>query len=108
MEWQPDRLGGDEFAVLLRDIDDAAARPIIRRITEAIDQLPPFGARRASASLGWAHVAADGHLDDALRAADREMYAAKRTRAAATTASGVARSAGRLRGTVPGRSAPGG
>ncbi|HEX6256545.1 MAG TPA: GGDEF domain-containing protein [Euzebyales bacterium] len=102
------RLGGDEFAVLLRDIDDAAARPIIRRITEAIDQLPPFGARRASASLGWAHVAADGHLDDALRAADRAMYAAKRTRAAATTASGVARSAGRLRGTVPGRSAPGG
>jgi diguanylate cyclase (GGDEF)-like protein len=102
------RLGGDEFAVLLRDIDGAAARPIIRRITEAIDQLPPFGHHRASASLGWVHVAADGHLDDALRTADRHMYAAKRARSTSTTASGLAGTAGALRGTEPGRSAPAG
>jgi diguanylate cyclase (GGDEF)-like protein len=102
------RLGGDEFAVLLRDIDGAAARPIIRRLTEAIDQLPAFGTHRASASLGWKHVAADGHLDDALRAADRQMYAAKRARSSSAPAAGVAHAAEPLRGTERGRSAPAG
>ena len=76
------RWGGDEFLILMPEIDRVGAVSLARRIsgtllTEA-DSLAPI-----SVSIGTAAFPADGSTaEELLAAADREMYAEKRQRAA--------------------------
>lgn len=80
-------LHGDEFVMLASGVEsDAEAQAIVERIIEAVE--PPIevpsGTIAISASVGFGLVPDLGQLDAALRAADREMSLAKRTRAAAS------------------------
>ncbi|TMD15091.1 MAG: diguanylate cyclase [Chloroflexi bacterium] len=76
------RWGGDEFLILMPEIDRVGAVSLARRVsgtllTEA-DGLAPI-----SVSIGTAAFPADGSTaEELLAAADREMYAEKRQRAA--------------------------
>jgi diguanylate cyclase (GGDEF)-like protein len=82
----PARVGGDEFAVLLPEMDTEEAESFGTRLVSTV------GARlhREDAPLRLSFgVAAFGHdgytLDDLTRAADRALYAAKRTPGAQAT-----------------------
>jgi diguanylate cyclase (GGDEF)-like protein len=68
------RLGGDEFGVLAVESDEETGAKLYRRLAEALEN------GGVSASIGMAQM---GELSaaEALRAADRAMYAAKRRRA---------------------------
>lgn len=73
------RMGGDEFAILLPDTDEKGTEAFLRRLRSIVDaEEPHFGP--VSFSLG---VATFHHsqltVDDALAAADRLMYVAKRS-----------------------------
>ena len=73
------RIGGDEFGVLLPETQGLAMETVVRRIEEACaawrGSLPEL---RLSISVGWAAPEPFGDLRAALRAADSEMYRAKR------------------------------
>jgi diguanylate cyclase (GGDEF)-like protein len=74
------RLGGDEFAVLLRDLADVhAARDVVRRMTDVLNEPITFGsltlACRASIGMSYTETARPG--DSLLREADTALYAAK-------------------------------
>lgn len=68
------RLGGDEFGVLLRQCTTEAATGRTATIREALR------ARGVAASVGVAAAVPGQGLRAAVEAADREMYAAKRSR----------------------------
>jgi diguanylate cyclase (GGDEF)-like protein/PAS domain S-box-containing protein len=77
------RLGGDEFAVLLAHTDLAAAKALARALEGelAAHPLRVEGTEVvAHASIGAAALDADVAPEDALRHADRAMYAVKRAR----------------------------
>jgi len=73
------RIGGDEFGVILPETQGLAMETVVRRIEEACaawrGSLPEL---RLSISVGWAAPEPFGDLRAALRAADSEMYRAKR------------------------------
>ena len=73
------RMGGDEFVVLLQaptvEVLDHAVRSLE---TNLFGALTSYG---ASASIGTASLATAEGLDDALQAADRQLYEQKRRRA---------------------------
>jgi diguanylate cyclase (GGDEF)-like protein len=73
------RIGGDEFGVLLPETQGLAMETVVHRIEEACaawrGSLPEL---RLSISVGWAAPEPFGDLRAALRAADSEMYRAKR------------------------------
>jgi diguanylate cyclase (GGDEF)-like protein len=73
------RVGGDEFGVILPETHEAAMDVVVRRIEEACHNwrgsLPEL---RLSISVGWAAPEPFGDLRSALRAADGQMYRAKR------------------------------
>ena len=76
------RWGGDEFLILMPEIDRVGAVSLARRVTGTLlteaDGLAPI-----SVSIGTAAFPADGSTaEELLAAADREMYAEKRQRAA--------------------------
>lgn len=71
------RLGGDEFGVLLRQCTVDAAATRAARIRDALQ------ARRVPASVGVAAAVPGQGLRAAIQAADRDMYADKRSRRAA-------------------------
>jgi diguanylate cyclase (GGDEF)-like protein len=76
------RLGGDEFAVILAQIDGAAALAKARSLAEAIEDRPVAwngGALRVRVTCGVHTFVGTERVDDALHAADRAMYARKRT-----------------------------
>ncbi len=77
------RLGGDEFAVLLAHTDLAAAEALARALEAELAGHPlriDGTEVVAHASFGAAVLDADVTPEDALRHADRAMYAVKRTR----------------------------
>lgn len=80
------RIGGDEFAVLLPGCHDAAAAGEVAEVLRArlrSNYSLPDGVMQLDASVGIACFPADGtDLESLLAHADREMYAAKRLRAA--------------------------
>jgi len=71
------RLGGDEFVVILEDVDAAGAAALAARMVEAV-------AAGLGPTVTVSHGVATGPRERAglglLRAADKEMYAAKRSR----------------------------
>jgi diguanylate cyclase (GGDEF)-like protein len=71
------RIGGDEFAVLLPGAGPAETREVAQRVSDAL-------AERAPVSAGVASFPVSGSdLDTLHRAADADLYAAKRGRAGA-------------------------
>jgi len=77
------RLGGDEFAVLLAHSDLAAAEALARALEAELAGHPlriDGTEVVAHASIGAAALDADVAPEDALRHADRAMYAVKRAR----------------------------
>jgi diguanylate cyclase (GGDEF)-like protein len=77
------RLGGDEFCVVA-EVEHAAQALLIRdRLRTALSQPVECNGNRllATASVGVAVLSPDtGNLQQLLRAADRDMYAAKEER----------------------------
>jgi diguanylate cyclase (GGDEF)-like protein len=76
------RFGGEEFVMLLSDIHREDARDLIERLRRAIEETR-FGSgnlrgRRITASFGIAEYRVGEELEDAIRRADRMLYAAKR------------------------------
>jgi diguanylate cyclase (GGDEF)-like protein len=72
------RWAGDEFLVVAAGLDESSARERIRHLRERLDAGAGFPPIRFS--VGISRLAPDGHPDEALRAADRSMYAAKAAR----------------------------
>jgi diguanylate cyclase (GGDEF)-like protein/PAS domain S-box-containing protein len=74
------RLGGDEFAVLLPGATAAQAARVAEKITAAVASVWPAGGR-GGASVGVTALERDDRMAlDVLSAADRAMYAVKRSR----------------------------
>ncbi|WP_298460569.1 bifunctional diguanylate cyclase/phosphodiesterase [uncultured Cellulomonas sp.] len=75
------RLGGDEFAVLLRDVDQDAARAVADRVLAAVADAVPVAGEHVHVgisigiALGSCGVGAD--VDALIREADVAMYEAK-------------------------------
>ncbi|MFD1912959.1 GGDEF domain-containing protein [Halodurantibacterium flavum] len=74
------RFGGEEFAMVLSPVTAAAAAEIAERLRRAIEARP-FEAGQAAlhvtVSIGGVFRSGEGDLTDAVRAADRALYAAK-------------------------------
>ncbi len=75
------RLGGDEFAVLLPGTDLPAARALVAALADSLSRALGQTGTATGCSIGLAALGAEG-LDEALRAADGEMYRAKAVRKA--------------------------
>ena len=76
------RWGGDEFLILMPGIDRVGAISLARRISGTL-MSPVEGLSPISVSIGTAACPGDGRTaEELLAAADREMYAEKRARAA--------------------------
>jgi diguanylate cyclase (GGDEF)-like protein/PAS domain S-box-containing protein len=74
------RLGGDEFGVLLKNCDPDSATGIAERLRLAVQELRFVWNDRAfniSVSIGLAHIAEAGAIEETLRAADMACYTAK-------------------------------
>ena len=76
------RVGGDEFVVLAEQLTEADASALGGRLTAAVEQPTPWQEQelRVAVSAGVARSRPDTELDALLRAADEQMYQAKRTR----------------------------
>ena len=76
----PARLGGEEFAVVLSGVDLIRARLAAEgaRASFAAMPHPALGDERVTASFGIAPLQEGSTLNDAILAADRALYAAKR------------------------------
>lgn len=75
------RWGGEEFAVFLSDADAEIAMAFAERLRksfEILDLGDALGPLRVTASFGLSPMTTDLDLDDALKAADRALYSAKR------------------------------
>jgi diguanylate cyclase (GGDEF)-like protein len=73
------RLGGDEFAVLMPETDEKAARVVICRVRQQLQEVARQNGWRVTFSIGvvtW--NAPPASVDEMLRAADDLMYSAKR------------------------------
>jgi diguanylate cyclase (GGDEF)-like protein len=80
------RYGGDEFLVVASGLDDISGHERVARLREKL-RAAPGGGPPVLFSVGVARLAPGGQPEEALKEADRSMYAAKsarRTRPAAT------------------------
>ncbi|MCA1814852.1 MAG: GGDEF domain-containing protein [Acidobacteria bacterium] len=74
------RLGGDEFAVLLPETGEAAARAVVSRVRESLNEVAARGTSRVTFSIGvvtW--TTPPRTADMMIRQADAAMYEVKRT-----------------------------
>jgi diguanylate cyclase (GGDEF)-like protein/PAS domain S-box-containing protein len=89
------RLGGDEFAVLLPHIDGKGLRTVVTSLSRAVPEWSieaGDAVLHCSASVGFAIIDRQtASAEQVLAEADRSMYAAKRTRAAALRPGGTGR-----------------
>jgi diguanylate cyclase (GGDEF)-like protein/PAS domain S-box-containing protein len=72
------RLGGDEFVAVLPGVGDEMGEQIVARVIGRCEQSPGSPPLRVSVGVATAHAA--GELREAMRQADKRMYAMKRTR----------------------------
>jgi len=75
------RYAGDEFLVVAAGLDEASADDRVERVRERL-RFGTGGGPQVLFSVGVAALAPGGHPEDALRAADESMYAAKAARPA--------------------------
>jgi len=68
------RIGGDEFAILLPQMDEDAARNVIKRLRKALAEQPAAGPARLSMSIGCATALGPAELRATLKEADDRMY----------------------------------
>lgn len=74
------RLGGDEFAALFSESGLPAARRVMKRLGEALAQLPvPPGDRTPTFTVGYASARADDTVDTVISRADQAMLGARRS-----------------------------
>ena len=73
------RYAGDEFLVVASGLDRAGAEDRLARLRSRLLE-PPGGAPEIRFSVGAAVLPPGGRPEEALEAADRDMYAAKRVR----------------------------
>ena len=73
------RYGGDEFLVVASGLDDAGGHDRIARLRDRL-RFAPAGGPAISFSVGSARRAPGGQPDEAVKAADESMYAAKAAR----------------------------
>jgi diguanylate cyclase (GGDEF)-like protein len=76
----PVRYGGDEFLVVLADVDEAAALPVLRRLKDAIDASAwddVAAGLDVTLSIGAAARAPQASVAATIADADRALYAAK-------------------------------
>ena len=71
------RTGGDEFLAVVADADEAVARRVADRITEAVSRITVQGVR-TSVSVGYACCGKNGDVERVRQLADEAMYEAKR------------------------------
>ena len=76
------RLGGDEFAVLMAGVTQTAAGTIAEKIR---NEFARSSAVAATVSIGVAELDPHDTPDQFIRRADKQLYAAKRTRNAVAT-----------------------
>ncbi len=84
------RYAGDEFLVVAAGLDEASARERVEHVRERL-RFGIGGGPRILFSVGLAALPPGGHPEDALRAADESMYAAKAERPARRSAGGQPR-----------------
>ena len=70
------RTGGDEFLAVVADADDAVARRVADRVTEAVSHITVQGVR-TSVSVGYACCGKNGDVERVRQLADKAMYEAK-------------------------------
>jgi diguanylate cyclase (GGDEF)-like protein len=70
------RYAGDEFLVVAGGLDEASARERVEHVRERL-RFATGGGPHIQFSVGTAVLAPGGHTEDAVRAADESMYAAK-------------------------------
>lgn len=74
------RFGGDEFAILLPESDGEAARAVIDRVQQRIDEAMRSNGWQVTVSIGLAtFVHPPASTDDMMKKADDLLYAAKRS-----------------------------
>ena len=76
------RWGGEEFAIFMNGVDAHIAMAFAERLRQAFEALELPGCPstlQVTASFGLSPIYADRDIDDALRAADRALYSAKRS-----------------------------
>jgi diguanylate cyclase (GGDEF)-like protein len=70
------RTGGDEFLAVVAEADEAIARRVADRMTEAVSRVRVQGVR-TSVSVGFACCGRNGDIDRVRQQADEAMYEAK-------------------------------
>jgi diguanylate cyclase (GGDEF)-like protein len=70
------RTGGDEFLAVVADADEAIARRVADRMTDAVSRVRVQGVR-TSVSIGFACCGKNGDIDRLRQLADKAMYEAK-------------------------------
>jgi diguanylate cyclase (GGDEF)-like protein len=70
------RTGGDEFLAVVADADEAIARRVADRMTDAVSRVRVHGVR-TSVSIGFACCGKNGDVDRLRQQADKAMYEAK-------------------------------
>jgi diguanylate cyclase (GGDEF)-like protein len=70
------RTGGDEFLAVVADADEAIARRVADRMTDAVSRVRVQGVR-TSVSIGFACCGKNGDVDRLRQQADTAMYEAK-------------------------------
>jgi len=93
--WLVARMGGEEFLIAAKGADDAHFALAIEHIRGTLANIPlitPAGPHAMTASFGYTKMLANDTLDEALRRADKALYAAKengRNRAVAASDAGL-------------------
>ncbi len=93
------RVGGDEFAIVLPSADEDSAQRVVADARDAIlaaSRSAGLEPRVATVSAGVATLTADDQLDDLIKRADLDMYAAKPDRPRPSLAQGLVQQVRRL------------